>query len=398
MAEETSYPNLAGKRVSTTFRGLLHLPHSIPNTLIKQTVYDGQGTPTALTLGADTKGADISGPVSVSENITIGANSTILSSCFVGSDITAGGNISVNGNMSLNGNISLNAGGTINDVTISNVGSPVSVRSLNTAEVGKLRIRESANDHELLFGNPTVTDNNLFSIIVKKDTGNNLYIKNNYGSVDTAAPLWINRATGEVNIKLLRVTKITTDDNPDEPPKPPRPPRNSNTLPVGMISMFPALVVPDGWFMCNGGSYSKITYPELFAYLGYAYGGSGDSFNVPDYRGYFLRAWGVGGGVDPTTGRTPGNIQTASVPSNTHWHGVGDGRNNDDVLLTCRAWNVPNNGTSGSHEIDGENNGKTPNSGGTMSSGSLGTTNNIDTTSSGENHPVNIAVAYCIKW
>lgn len=385
MAEETSYPNLAGKRVSTTFRGLLHLPHSIPNTLIKQTVYDGQGTPTALTLGADTKGADISGPVSVSENITIGANCTILSSCVVASDIIGSGNITLVG------------GGNINDVVVLSAGSTVSVRSPNTAEVGKLRIRESVDDHELLFGNPDVSDKNLFSIIVKKDTGNNLYIKNIYGAADSTAPLWINRATGEVNIKTLKVTNIATADDPSIS-IPSRPSRNSNTLPVGMISMFPALVVPTGWFVCNGGSYSKITYPELFAYLGYAYGGSGNSFLVPDYRGYFLRGWGVGGGVDPTTGRTPGNKQTASVPENTHWHGFGDGNGNDDANLLVRSWSLSPNGTTASHRVAGENNDHTPNTDPYFSSGSLGTTNNIDITSSGENHPVNIAVMYCIKW
>lgn len=367
MAEETSYPNLAGKRVSTTFRGLLHLPHSIPNTLIKQTVYDGQGTPTALTLGADTKGADISGPVSVTESINIGSNCNILSSCFVGSDIIGGGNISVNGNMSLNGNITLTEGGSINDIAVANIGSPVSVRSLNTAEVGKLRIRESADDHELLFGNPDVTDKNLFSIIVKKDTGNNLYIKNNYSSVDTAAPLWINRATGEVNIKLLKVVKISTDENPDEPPKPPRPPRNVNILPVGMISIFPGLVVPDGWFACDGGSHSKTTFPELFAYLQYTYGGSGDSFLVPDYREYFLRGWGGNRGIDPTSGRTPGPTPQQDM-FKAHTHQSYQGIEETDS-------------SSGGDEHTHD-------------------TTLKPTTSTGgeETRPKNLAVMYCIKW
>lgn len=353
MAEETSYPNLAGKRVSTTFRGLLHLPHSIPNTLIKQTVYDGQGTPTALTLGADTKGADISGPVSVSQNITIGSNCTILSSCIVSSDIIGSGNITLVG------------GGNINDVVVLSAGSAVSVRSPNTAEVGKLRIRETIDDYELLFGNPAVSDKNLFSIIVKKDTGNNLYIKNNYGADDSTAPLWINRATGEVNIKLLKVTNIATVNDPATP-VPPRPPRNANTLPVGMISMFPALVVPDGWFMCNGVSYSKITYPELFAYLGYTYGGSGNSFNVPDYREYFLRGWGGNRGIDPTVGRTPGSIQQDEFKAHTHDSYQGEEETDS---------------TSGGDE-------HTHNT----------TLKHTTSTGGSETRPKNIAVMYCIKW
>ena len=40
-------------------------------------------------------------------------------------------------------------------------------------------------------------------------------------------------------------------------------------------------VVPDGWLECNGQSVSTTTYPELFAKIGYTYGGSGGSFNLP---------------------------------------------------------------------------------------------------------------------
>lgn len=43
------------------------------------------------------------------------------------------------------------------------------------------------------------------------------------------------------------------------------------------------------WLLCNGEAYAASEYPELFNVLGHRYGGSGDSFNVPDYRGQFLR-------------------------------------------------------------------------------------------------------------
>lgn len=40
-------------------------------------------------------------------------------------------------------------------------------------------------------------------------------------------------------------------------------------------------VVPDGWLECNGQSVSTTAYPELFEKIGYTYGGSGGSFNLP---------------------------------------------------------------------------------------------------------------------
>lgn len=38
-----------------------------------------------------------------------------------------------------------------------------------------------------------------------------------------------------------------------------------------------------GWFLLNGATLSKTTYPLLFARFDYTFGGSGDNFNLPDY-------------------------------------------------------------------------------------------------------------------
>ncbi|MBQ9732069.1 MAG: tail fiber protein [Alphaproteobacteria bacterium] len=49
------------------------------------------------------------------------------------------------------------------------------------------------------------------------------------------------------------------------------------------------------WFLCNGQAVSRTTYSELFALIGTKFG-AGDgttTFNLPDYRGKFLR--GLGG-------------------------------------------------------------------------------------------------------
>jgi hypothetical protein len=39
--------------------------------------------------------------------------------------------------------------------------------------------------------------------------------------------------------------------------------------------------VPSGWTLCNGNSLQVSDYPELFAVIGYQYGGSGESFVTP---------------------------------------------------------------------------------------------------------------------
>lgn len=48
-------------------------------------------------------------------------------------------------------------------------------------------------------------------------------------------------------------------------------------------------LIAQGWAACDGSTLITIQYPELFAAIGYANGGSGDGFNLPDLRGYFIR-------------------------------------------------------------------------------------------------------------
>ncbi len=100
-------------------------------------------------------------------------------------------------------------------------------------------------------------------------------------------------------------------------------------LPVGSVTAFagtlgapdsanpPATVTPQdfvtdpieawGWMACDGRLLSSTDYPELFAVLGYVYGGADSNFNIPDYRGYFLRGIGTGTQNDP-------DIATRTVP------------------------------------------------------------------------------------
>ena len=40
-----------------------------------------------------------------------------------------------------------------------------------------------------------------------------------------------------------------------------------------------------GWMLCDGRTLEPALYPELFAVLGYRYGGSAEHFQLPDYQG-----------------------------------------------------------------------------------------------------------------
>ncbi|HYX32903.1 MAG TPA: phage tail protein [Oligoflexus sp.] len=70
---------------------------------------------------------------------------------------------------------------------------------------------------------------------------------------------------------------------------------------IGLIETFAGTAVPNGYLPCDGRMVTKASYPTLFAKLGYTYGGTADSFRLPDLRGQFLRGWsGMGAGPTAT--------------------------------------------------------------------------------------------------
>ena len=110
----------------------------------------------------------------------------------------------------------------------------------------------------------------------------------------------------------------------------------NNLIPVGAVLPYPTDTVPAGWLHCNGQSVATADYPALFAKIGYKYGGSGAYFNLPDYRGEFLRGDDDGAGTDPdvssrtdrgdgTTGGEVGTKQGSQYGSHTHGATAGTG-------------------------------------------------------------------------
>lgn len=85
----------------------------------------------------------------------------------------------------------------------------------------------------------------------------------------------------------------------------------NSLLPLpGTVMFFASSTSPSGWIKCNGASLSTTTYSNLFSAIGYSFGGSGASFNVPDLRGEFVRGWDDSRGID--SGRSFGSFQSAT--------------------------------------------------------------------------------------
>lgn len=76
--------------------------------------------------------------------------------------------------------------------------------------------------------------------------------------------------------------------------------------------------VTTGYLKVNGAAISRTTYSDLFSVIGTTFGaGDGSTtFNLPDLRGYFIRGWDDGRGVD--SGRVLGSTQDDMFKAHSH--------------------------------------------------------------------------------
>ena len=59
----------------------------------------------------------------------------------------------------------------------------------------------------------------------------------------------------------------------------------ATTVPPGSLMDWAGGDPPPGWLECNGQTLATADYPALFAAIGYTYGGTGASFQLPNCKG-----------------------------------------------------------------------------------------------------------------
>ena len=89
------------------------------------------------------------------------------------------------------------------------------------------------------------------------------------------------------------------------------------TMPLGSMLMYPigGLAPNPKWMYCEGQTLDNTLYPDLFALIGYNFGGVGTNFSLPDLRKKFIAGYDDNG---------PAEYQT-----------IGQGAGADSVLLTA---------------------------------------------------------------
>jgi microcystin-dependent protein len=179
-----------------------------------------------------------------------------------------------------------------------------------------------------------------------------------------------------------------------------------SSSPIGAVTAFSGAAAPDGWLLCQGQAVSRATYASLFAAIGITHGqGDGSTtFNLPDYRGRFLRGQANGSANDPdrasrtamaTGGATGDNV--GSVQGNqmsTHRHETAMGFDNNGVFFHAGADNNPVHGSNVSSPVRGASIAKGANADG-FAVRTMRTSNEISPTN--ETRPINAYVNYIIK-
>lgn len=86
---------------------------------------------------------------------------------------------------------------------------------------------------------------------------------------------------------------------------------------IGILTLYSGSPAPSGWFLCDGSGKDTTTYADLFAVIGYTFGGAGATFNIPNLDDKFpigrsgTKALGTTGGGSVT-------LVTANLPVHSH--------------------------------------------------------------------------------
>ncbi|MBC7412647.1 MAG: tail fiber protein [Bacteroidia bacterium] len=145
-----------------------------------------------------------------------------------------------------------------------------------------------------------------------------------------------------------------------------------------MISTFAGIVLPAGYFACNGAAVSRSTYANLFAAIGASYGaGDGSTtFNLPNVPTDYTLVQAASNVGTQTTGQVISHNHTFVAQS---WGGA----------------TLPPSAVSGNFSgTDGDIDGSTVVTGYDRSSVPLIMAN----TGGGANYPSGLRITYCIKF
>lgn len=124
-------------------------------------------------------------------------------------------------------------------------------------------------------------------------------------------------------------------------------------LPIGGLCPYGGNTAPYGFLVCDGSSVSTTTYADLFAAIGYNFGGVGGSFQLPDLRDRSVYGVGSSWGMNTNDGfalgsRTRTLDHLHPIPSQSdHTHGITTSSDHNHSLTAASMGTASNTTTGG---------------------------------------------------
>tara|TARA_R110002096_G_scaffold52039_6_gene135716 strand:- start:722 stop:1588 length:867 start_codon:yes stop_codon:yes gene_type:complete len=174
-----------------------------------------------------------------------------------------------------------------------------------------LKIRDKNDSNWVIVAEIDVSNSRvkLVSDSLQAASAGGIDIKNNSGTkiIDLAVASEATAKAGTNNTELMTPLRV----------------KQAAATPTGVILPFAGPTAPSDFLLCYGQSLSTSTYADLFAIIGYTYGGSGSTFNVPDLRGRVVGGQDDMGGSSANrltnqSGGLNGDILGAAGGSETH--------------------------------------------------------------------------------
>lgn len=168
------------------------------------------------------------------------------------------------------------------------------------------------------------------------------------------------------------------------------------SVPIGTVIAFTGTNDPPGWMFCDGRTLDKNDprFRALFDAIGTTHGGDANpTFQIPDYRGMFLRGMDAGAGRDPDAAR-----RTAPGVNGSGNSGDAVGTAQQDALQTHQhdvSYTFRATGSNGTRDADDGN--KKFNSDPPSAAFSISIGNPTNARAALETRPRNISVRWLIR-
>jgi len=87
---------------------------------------------------------------------------------------------------------------------------------------------------------------------------------------------------------------------------------------IGEIKVTASATIPVGCLLCDGATYDRVDYPDLYATLAPAFIIDADTFSVPDLREKFISGALASGNVGDQGGEANHTLTVGEIPSHSH--------------------------------------------------------------------------------